>query len=129
MTSEGLTVVKRGRGRPKGTKNKPDARKTGPKAGQKRARQGETSEVVLTAGDIADVCFVREEINDLEDDEEAVLFQVQVTGKSAMEGPHAPKRMEGDSIEKVEVEGATTWEPLGDGDLLGDDEIIRLVVL
>ena len=82
-------VHKRGRGRPKGAKSKEGSKRPGPKPGSRRLKI-ELPGVALSVEDVEDLFFVKQQLDDFdEEEEEAVLFQVQVTRKEAMSGPDA----------------------------------------
>ena len=60
---------------------------------------------------------------DFDSGEEVVLFNVQISRKEALEGPHRIQWMEASTQEKLALE-AKCWRGVQDGELMRGDEVI-----
>ena len=118
----GIVVVKRGRGRPKGSKSKPDAKRTGPKP----------KDPISAFKAVEDAFFssLQDDMDDFDPkDEIPVAFTVQVTRKQAFEGPDRVKFLEADALERFQLETLGCWRPLKASEIRTTDEIIPSVVI
>ena len=66
---------------------------------------------------------------DFHEEEEAVLYTVQVTPKEAFSGPDADRWIEADTLERTQLEALNCWRDLKDGELTEHDEVIPAVVI
>jgi len=72
---------------------------------------------------------IANQCGDFEEGEEAVFYNVQVTRKEALEGPHRIQWMEASSVEKLGLESKTCWRAVENGELRRDDEVIPTVII
>ena len=147
-SGDGIVVVKRGR--PKGSKNKPDAKKTGPKSG--RAKLSIASKVSfgmladsltdpLETADVTEFIMLDESPPSLDDilldgttdfdpaDETVVAYTIQLTRKQAFAGPDSVKFLEADALERFQLETLGCWRPVTASDLKSTDEVVPSVVI
>ena len=115
-------VLKKKRGRPKGTKAKPHWRKPGPKP---KVAQANLADVVFgTEDDVDRSLFKRRNYS-----ETAVSYTISVSRKEAFEGPDAIKWLEADSLERCQLEALKCWRPIEPGEIGEADEVIPSVMI
>ena len=149
-------VVRRKRGRPKGSKNRPKepaakasakakakakAPKANPKAKPKakqasRKRTRAQRDALDAAAMVASVPGASihefwEGSSWKELEEEVLCYSVQMTRKEVMSSPDVAKWIEADTLERVQLESLTCWRPLNeqDGFRPGKDEAVPCVVI